>query len=50
MLEVLSSFSDWVGISDISIAKKMSLVHDGGVCDERVLVIVSLTFESLNVA
>ena len=31
-----------MGIPIISIAKKKSLVHDSGVCDERALLIVSL--------
>ena len=42
VLEVLWSLPDWVGIPNTSIAKKKSLVHDRGVCNERALLIVSL--------
>ena len=40
VLEVSWLLPDWVGIPNTSIAKKKSLVHDRGVCDERALLIL----------
>ena len=42
VMKVLSSLPDLVGIPNTSMAKKKSLVHDRGVCDERALLIVSI--------
>ena len=42
VIEALWSLKDWLDILSISMAKKKSLVNDGGVCDDRALLIVSL--------